>query len=96
MNLTIDAATAARTEAIFASDLATGTCPTRREADAAIRSAIDAGSGVPGCLAEVAMEYGNCPETAVPRMCWARELVLRLYTNARNDARTDAPSGGAR
>ncbi|MEU4423079.1 hypothetical protein AB0F81_20840 [Actinoplanes sp. NPDC024001] len=35
--------------------------------------------GVRGCAADVASEYGDHPETAAPRMRWARALVEELY-----------------
>ncbi|GGJ95296.1 hypothetical protein GCM10010123_26350 [Pilimelia anulata] len=71
--------TAARVEALFASDLATGCRAGRRRADAAIRRALRAHGGTRGCLAAMATEYGDHPETAVPRSAWARRLVDRLY-----------------
>ena len=35
--------------------------------------------GVRGCAAEVAGEFGDHPDTAVPRMCWALATVNRVY-----------------
>ncbi|MEU4424023.1 hypothetical protein AB0F81_25615 [Actinoplanes sp. NPDC024001] len=71
--------TAARAEALFTSPLATGSRPAHDVVDAAIRLAVRAHGGVRGCAGEVAAEYGDHPETAVPRMRWARELIDELY-----------------
>jgi hypothetical protein len=77
--LTTTALTAARAEALFTSDLATGSQPTRHAVEQAIRAAIRARGGVRGCAAEVAGEYGDHPELAMPRMRWARSVVDCLY-----------------
>lgn len=70
-----DMLTAARAEALFASDVPMHSVLTRDEFRAAIRSALVRYHGVRGCAAEVAMAYGDCPETAAPRMRWARQVV---------------------
>jgi len=69
----------ARVEAVFASDLTTGAQVDRPRCDAAIRAAIQTNGGVRGCLEQLATEYGEHPETAVPRSQWARRLVDHLY-----------------
>jgi hypothetical protein len=79
MNIKTDPLTAARAEALFTSRLATGSQPAYDVADEAIRVAVRARGGVRGCAAEVAMEYGDHPELAVPRMRWARGVVEHLY-----------------
>jgi hypothetical protein len=71
--------TAARAEALFTSRLATGSHPAYAVADAAIRHAVRDHGGVRGCAADVAREYGDYPELAVPRMRWARHVVEQLY-----------------
>ena len=43
----------------------------------AITGAID-GYGAAGCAARVAQEFGDHPDTAAPRMRWARAAVGRL------------------
>ncbi len=35
--------------------------------------------GSRGCAARVAQEFGDHPDTAVPRMRWARDVVARVY-----------------
>jgi hypothetical protein len=70
---------AARAEALFASDVRTGSRPTVQEATSAIRSAVRAYGGVLGCALRLAGEYGEHPETAVSRMRWARSVVEVLY-----------------
>jgi hypothetical protein len=71
--------TVARAEALFVSDLSAGTRPSRQEATAAIGRAVRAHGGVRGCAADMARWYGEHPETAVPRMRWARQTVETLY-----------------
>jgi hypothetical protein len=83
MNLKIDALTAARAEALFTSPLATGSHPTRATVDEAIRVAVRAHGGVRSCAADVAGEYGDHPELAVPRMRWARAVVEQRYGGRR-------------
>lgn len=74
-----DPLTAARAEALFSSDLLTGSEPTRTEVAAAIRQAILRDGGSRGCACTLARAYGERPETAVPRMRWALRLVLTAY-----------------
>jgi hypothetical protein len=79
MNITIDPLTAARAEALFTSHLSAGADPTYADVDAAIRTAIRAHGGTRGVAADVAAAYGDHPETAVPRMRWARCVIEQLY-----------------
>ena len=71
--------TAARAEALFTSQLATGSQPSYEVVQTAIRIAVRTYGGVRGCAAEVAAEYGDRPELAAPRMRWARHVVEQLY-----------------
>ena len=71
--------TVARAEALFTSLLTTGCQPSRAVAEEAIRHAVRTYGGVRGCAAEVAGEYGDHPESAAPRMRWARRVVAELY-----------------
>ena len=73
---------AARAAALFASDLPAGSRPTADTVTAAIRVAVRA-HGTAGCVATLATAYGDCPETAVPRMRWARGIVLTVYGDRR-------------
>jgi hypothetical protein len=84
--------TAARAEALFTSQLATGSQPTYDVAQTAIRIAVRTYGGVRGCAAEVAAEYGDHPELAAPRMRWARHVVEQLY-EARRPRAAHAPVG---
>ena len=61
-------------EALFASDLQASQHPDPREVRAAIRETLQA-FGVRRCVARVAQEFGDHPDTAVARMRWAREAV---------------------
>ena len=74
-----DPLTAARAEALFTSDLSVSDQPTTTDANGAIRRARRIHGGVRGCAMLVAVEFGDHPETAAPRMRWALALVRRLY-----------------
>jgi hypothetical protein len=49
--------------------------------------------GIRGCAAQVAQEFGDHPDMAVLRMCWARGVVALLY--GLDDDSTD-PAGSHR
>jgi len=63
-------------EALFASSLQPSDHPTREEVRRAIRRCL-AVSGLVGCVAVVATEYGEHPDSAVARMSWALSMVDR-------------------
>ena len=73
------ALTAARAEALFTSQLGTGSKLTYDVVEDAIRIAVHAHGGVRGCAGDVAAEFGDHPELAVPRMLWARDVIEHLY-----------------
>jgi len=83
---------AARAEALFASGLSMGSRPTDADVAAAIRHAVRRYGGVRGCAGEVAAAYGDHPETAAPRMRWARQVVQRTYPRRRVAARWAGPT----
>jgi hypothetical protein len=64
---------AARAAALFASELPTGSRPA--DVNAAVASAVHACGGTRGCVAVMATAYGDCPETAAPRMRWALSVA---------------------
>jgi hypothetical protein len=64
----------ARADALFASPLQRSDEPTPAQVHQAIAAAV-AAFGVRGCAARVAQAYGEHPETAAPRMRWARAAV---------------------
>jgi hypothetical protein len=66
----------ARADALFASTLQRSDEPTAAQVHQAIAAAL-AAFGIQGCAARVAQAYGEHPETAVPRMRWARATVTR-------------------
>jgi hypothetical protein len=66
----------ARADALFASPLQRSDEPTPEKVHQAIAAAL-AAFGIQGCAARVAQAYGEHPETAVPRMRWARATVTR-------------------
>jgi hypothetical protein len=69
----------ARAEALFVSGVSAGAPLSRDEATAAIRHAVRTHCGSRGCAAEFAAWYGDRPETAAPRMRWARGIVESLF-----------------
>ena len=72
----------ARADALFASTLQRSDEPTAAQVHQAIATAL-ASFGIRGCAARVAQAYGEHPETAVPRMRWARATVAGTSGGAR-------------
>ena len=70
-----------RVSALFASTLQRGDHPAPAQVRQAVAAAIRALGG-PGCVAAVAQEFGEHPETAVARMRWARAAVAVAYGDA--------------
>lgn len=70
---------AARAEALFTSQFPVGSAPEFGAVQAAIIRAVRIYGGTRGCAAEVAAAYGEHPETAAPRMRWARAVVEQTY-----------------
>jgi len=73
---------AARAEALFTSNLSALCEHTQIEVAAAIRHAIGTHRGIRGCAGEVAAAFGEHPETAAPRMRWARSVVEGFNASA--------------
>ena len=68
-----------RCEALFASTLQCSERPSARLLQDAITQTVRR-LGSRGCAALVAQEFGDHPETAVPRMRWARAQAELLMT----------------
>jgi hypothetical protein len=85
MITTIDRLAAARAAALFVSDLSAKAHPTRREAAAVIRRSVRTHGGSRGCAADVAAAYGDYPDLAARRMCWARNVIENLYRRLPGD-----------
>ena len=71
--------TAARADALFASDLSARRQPGQATVANAISGAIARYGSIDGCAGEVAAAYGDYPETAASRMRWARQVVEMTY-----------------
>ena len=82
-----DCLTVARAEALFISHLSASAPLSRQGAADAITRAVRLNGGVRGCAAEVAAAYGDHPETAAPRMHWARGAVESLFRAHRAESR---------
>jgi hypothetical protein len=81
----------ARADALFASALQRSDDPDAARVRQAIAAAIRA-LGTRGCAARVAQAYGEHPETAAPRMRWARGAVAGAFGRGRPEsARAAAP-----
>jgi hypothetical protein len=84
----------ARADALFASALQRSEEPSAAQVQQAIAAAIRA-FGARGCAARVAQAYGEHPETAVPRMRWAR-AVVEGHQDGREGARAVIGGRGRR
>jgi hypothetical protein len=87
----IEIFTAARAEALFTSELPTGSEPASADLEHAIRCAVRAHGGVRGCASRMAYGFGESPEAAANRMRWARSVVIAHYPR-----RPQGPAPGAR
>ena len=67
-----------RADALFASVVQRSDQPSAGQVKQAVAAAIGA-LGDLGCAARVAQAYGEDPETAVTRMCWARAAVASAF-----------------
>ena len=74
----------ARADALFASALQISDAPSAVQVKQAIDAATSA-LGDLGCVARVAQEFGEHPETAVTRMRWAREEVACVFDGSPPD-----------
>jgi len=61
--------------ALFASGLQPSDAPSAEAVAQAVNRAIRR-FGVRGCVARTACEFGDHPDTAATRMCWARQLAV--------------------
>ena len=69
-------------EALFVSDLQPSQRPSRQVLEETVTEMI-LRHGSDGCAAAVAEEFGDHPEVAVRRMCWAREKVQAVTVSPR-------------
>ncbi len=74
-------------EALFVSDLQPSQRPSRRMLEETVTAMI-LRHGSDGCAAAVAEEFGDHPEVAVRRMCWAREKVRTVTVAPRRPTAT--------
>jgi hypothetical protein len=69
--------TALRADALFVSALQRSDELSHGQIRQAVAVAVDT-YGVAGCAGRVAQEFGDHPDTAAARMCWARAVVAGL------------------
>lgn len=69
---------AVRAEALFVSTLQSSELPAADKVRRAVATTLRQ-CGIRGCAAQVAGEFGDHPDTAVPRMRWALATVRSVY-----------------
>jgi hypothetical protein len=69
---------AVRAEALFASTLQPSGSPSPHQVRHAVTATLRR-LGSRGCAAQVAVEFGDHPDTAVPRMNWALATIKTVY-----------------
>ena len=72
--------TAFEADALFVSALQRSDAPTAGQIRHAIDAAV-AAFGCLGCAERVAQEFGDHPETAAARMCWARAAARSAFAD---------------
>lgn len=87
--MSLDHLITARAAALFASDLPHQSRPSQAAVEATVSGALTACGGIDGCLGVLAAAYGDHPETAAPRMRWARQVIDATCRSATATA-TDA------
>jgi hypothetical protein len=83
--------TATWAEALFASVLQRSDRPSPGQVREAIAAVVRA-RGSQGCAELVAQEFGDHPETAAERMCWARAVVGDVFAAPLGPAQDGAPA----
>lgn len=71
---------AVRADALFVSALQRCEQPSAEQVRQSVAAAVHA-FGEHGCAERVAQEFGDHPETAVPRMRWALQLVGEAFSD---------------
>jgi hypothetical protein len=69
---------AVRAEALFASTLQPSGSPSPDQVRGAVATTLRR-LGSSGCAARTAAEFGDHPDTAVARMCWALATIRMVY-----------------
>jgi len=78
----------ARAEALFVSTVQPSDLPTSDEVRRAIASALCRWRRT-GCAGQVATEFGDHPDSAVTRMCWALATVRTAFGSGCNGSGTN-------
>ena len=72
---------AVRADAVFVSGLQRRDQPSAGQVRQAVAAAVRA-FGCSGCAGRVAQEFGDHPDTAVIRMCWARGVAREAFADS--------------
>ena len=67
-----------RAEALFASTLQPSGSPSSEQVRCVVAATLRR-LGIGGCAARAAAEFGDHPDTAVARMCWALATIRAVY-----------------
>ena len=67
-----------RAEALFASVLQPSGSPSSEQVRLAVATTLRR-LGISGCAARTATEFGDHPDTAASRMCWALATIREVY-----------------
>jgi hypothetical protein len=67
-----------RAEALFVSTLQPSGSPSSEQVRRVVRRTLRR-LGIGGCTARAAAEFGDHPDTAVARMCWALATIRAVY-----------------
>ena len=86
-----DSFEAVRAEALFVSPLQCSDAPAAEQVRRAVATALRC-TGIRGCAARVAGEFGDHPELAVTRMRWALATVRAVYPHHPAPAPRPAPA----
>jgi hypothetical protein len=81
---------AVRAEALFLSSLQSSQSPSADQVRVAVAETLRR-FGTRGCAAQVAGEFGDHPETAVPRMAWALAMVRSVFPTRQAGFRHHTP-----
>jgi hypothetical protein len=84
-----------RAEALFASTLQPSELPSAEQVRTVVATTVRQ-LGIGGCAARTASEFGDHPDTAVARMCWALMTIRAVYPRPSMTPATKTPATSPR
>jgi hypothetical protein len=79
-----------RAEALFASTLQPSASPSAEQVRLVVATTLRR-LGISGCTARTATEFGDHPDTAATRMCWALATIRAVYPSSMTAAPSSRP-----